>query len=101
MTDYSNLLLDAVRCAQEAGKIHLSFFRKGNFAIEAKHNNESDIVTSADKAAEASIINFIHNLAMVYILFILLVSIINHSISISYKYFNYKNLNCQHIICKI
>ena len=60
MTDYSNLLLDAVRCAQEAGKIHLSFFRKGNFAIEAKHNNESDIVTSADKAAEASIINFIH-----------------------------------------
>ena len=59
MTDYSNLLLDAVRCAQEAGKIHLSFFRKGNFAIEAKHNNESDIVTSADKAAEASIINFI------------------------------------------
>ena len=61
MTDYSSLLLDAVNCAQEAGKIHLSYFRKGNFAIQAKHGNESDIVTSADKAAEQHIINFIHS----------------------------------------
>lgn len=60
MTDYGNLLLDAVQCAREAGKIHLSYFRKGNYSIEAKHGNESDIVTSADKAAETAIINFIH-----------------------------------------
>lgn len=60
MIDYSNLLLDAVHCAQEAGKIHLSYFRKGNYSVQAKHGNESDIVTSADKAAETSIINFIH-----------------------------------------
>ena len=60
MIDYSNLLLDAVHCAQEAGKIHLSYFRKGNYSVQAKHGNESDIVTSADKAAETAIINFIH-----------------------------------------
>ena len=59
MNDYNSLLLDAVQCAQEVGKIHLSYFRKGNLDVQAKHGNESDIVTSADKASEAYIINFI------------------------------------------
>ena len=61
MTDYGDLLLDAVRCAHEAGNIHLSYFRKVGLSIQAKRNNESDIVTAADKAAEAAILNFIHN----------------------------------------
>lgn len=61
MCDYSELLFDAVHCAQEAGKIHMSYFRKGNYAIQAKHDNESDIVTSADKAAENFIIDFVHS----------------------------------------
>lgn len=61
MTDYGDLLLDAVRCAHEAGNIHLSYFRKVGLSIQAKRNNESDIVTAADRAAEAAILNFIHN----------------------------------------
>ena len=39
----------------------MSYFRKAGLSIQAKRNNESDIVTAADKAAEAAIINFIHN----------------------------------------
>lgn len=63
MTDeeYDDLLLDAIRCAQGAGEIIMSYFRKKDIGIQAKHGNESDIVTAADKASERYVIDFIHD----------------------------------------
>lgn len=62
MTDeeYSDLLLDAIQCAQGAGKVIMSYFRKNDIGIQAKHGNESDIVTAADKASERFVMDFIH-----------------------------------------
>ena len=63
MTDeeYDDLLLDAIRCAQGAGEIIMSYFRKKDIGIQAKHGNESDIVTAADKASDRYVIAFLHD----------------------------------------
>lgn len=57
--DKNQLLLDAVHCARLAGKIHLEYFRSSNLNIKAKLN-DSDIVTVADGASEAAIIEYVH-----------------------------------------
>lgn len=58
--DKDQLLLDALECARMAGKIQLEYFRSSNLEVSAKLN-ESDIVTVADKASEAVILDFVHN----------------------------------------
>lgn len=58
--DMDRLLLDVLQCARMAGKVHLEYFRSADLKISAKLN-ESDIVTAADKASEAVIIDFVHN----------------------------------------
>lgn len=45
--------------AEEAGNIHMHYFRKSNLEQSTKLN-DSDVVTIADKEAEASILKFIH-----------------------------------------
>ncbi|MDL2283012.1 inositol monophosphatase [Odoribacter sp. OttesenSCG-928-G04] len=55
-----NLALDqllkfAVDCAIEAGKIHLTYFRKGNLEAETK-SSVADVVTRADKESERFIL---------------------------------------------
>jgi myo-inositol-1(or 4)-monophosphatase len=57
--DTDALLLDAVQCAREAGRIQIGYFRSGKLDIQSK-SSITDIVTAADKASEQSIINFIH-----------------------------------------
>lgn len=57
--EHDQLLLDAIECARLAGKIHLEHFRTANLGATAKLN-DSDIVTVADKLAEAAVIGFIH-----------------------------------------
>lgn len=56
MTDLSEALAHAVSWAREAGEIQLRDFRSKNFSIATKLN-ESDIVTSVDKASERIIID--------------------------------------------
>ncbi|GHV60843.1 inositol monophosphatase [Bacteroidia bacterium] len=46
------VLAFAVHCAQEIGKIHLSYFRRDNQQATTK-SNVSDVVTRADKESEA------------------------------------------------
>lgn len=58
--DSGQLLLDAVQCARLAGAVHLKHFRSPGLDTKAKIN-EGDIVTVADKAAEAAILDFIHS----------------------------------------
>lgn len=58
--EHDQLLLDAIECANLAGKIQLQHFRTDNLNATAKLN-DSDIVTVADRQAEAAIINFVHN----------------------------------------
>lgn len=60
MSDYSlnQMLSDAIGWAREAGDIQLRYFRSGNLDIHNKLN-DSDIVTAADKASEAVIIDHI------------------------------------------
>lgn len=53
--DTNRLLLDAIEWARQAGNIQLEHFRKGNLDIRSKLN-DSDIVTVADRASEALII---------------------------------------------
>lgn len=57
--DTNQLLLDALQCARIAGKIHLEYFRTSRLNVMAKLN-EGDIVTAADRASEAAILEFIH-----------------------------------------
>ncbi len=58
--EHDQLLLDAIECANLAGKIQLQHFRTDNLNATAKLN-DSDIVTVADRQAEAAIFNFVHN----------------------------------------
>lgn len=51
-TDYTQILLDAVSIAREAGKIQLANFRSATLQVETK-GNDYDLVTAADKACEA------------------------------------------------
>ncbi|MGM9802899.1 MAG: inositol monophosphatase family protein [Muribaculaceae bacterium] len=53
------ILLFAIDLARQAGQIHLQYFRSGNLNTQNKIN-DADIVTAADKAAEAAIISGIN-----------------------------------------
>ena len=55
-------LSDTVQCwAREAGAIHMNYFRSGDLGISTK-TNSFDVVTRADKEAEALIKSHIHHL---------------------------------------
>lgn len=54
MEDYETLLLAATEWARQAGAIQLEYFRSHHLDIKVKQN-ESDIVTKADKASDALI----------------------------------------------
>jgi myo-inositol-1(or 4)-monophosphatase len=56
MIDTTQLVLDAISWAREAGAVHLRYFRGQNLDIHNKLN-DSDIVTAADKAAEKVILD--------------------------------------------
>lgn len=58
--DASALLQDAIELARKAGAVQLGYFRGDNLEIRAKLN-DSDVVTAADKAAEAVIISGIRS----------------------------------------
>ena len=58
-TLFDIILFNAVAWAKEAGAKQLEYFRSNNLAIETKLN-QSDIVTAADKASEAILIDHIH-----------------------------------------
>lgn len=55
MIPYSDLLEAARHMALEAGKLQLAYFRAGGLPTDTK-TNESDIVTEADRASEAVIL---------------------------------------------
>ena len=57
--DYKQLLSAAFTMAENAGRIHMRYFRKNGLEQSTKLN-DSDVVTVADKEAEAFILNFIH-----------------------------------------
>lgn len=59
LPEYQTLLSAAFTMAENAGDIHMKYFRKSNLEQSTKLN-DSDVVTIADKEAEASILNFIH-----------------------------------------
>ena len=56
--EHDQLLLDAIECARLAGKVQLEHFRTGGLGATAKLN-DSDIVTIADREAEAVIIDYV------------------------------------------
>lgn len=56
MTTREQLLSDCIRLAKEAGKKQLSLFRSDRLGVEAKFN-DYDVVTDADKASEAIVID--------------------------------------------
>lgn len=53
------LLNAALTMAAEAGNIHLKYFRTDNLGEQTKQN-DSDVVTIADKQSECAIIDYIH-----------------------------------------
>ena len=57
--EYRTLLAAAFAMAEEAGNIHMRYFRSSNLEQSTKLN-DSDVVTVADKEAEAAILNYIH-----------------------------------------
>lgn len=57
--EYQTLLKAALSMAETAGQIHLKYFRKRDLEQSTKLN-DSDVVTIADKEAEAAIMDFIH-----------------------------------------
>lgn len=60
MTDYDKYLDAALKMANEAGEVLLSYFRSDRLETQTK-SNDSDVVTAADKASERIIKNFIHS----------------------------------------
>lgn len=56
---YQSFLTAALEMAESAGDIHMQYFRKSNLEQSTKLN-DSDVVTIADKKAEAIILDFIH-----------------------------------------
>ena len=59
--EYKELLEAARSMALEAGEVQMSFFRKDNLRVDTKQN-ESDIVTEADRASEAVLLKRISEL---------------------------------------
>ncbi len=57
--EYRPLLAAALTMAGQAGNIHIRYFRSDNIAQTTKLN-DSDVVTVADKEAEAAIVSYIH-----------------------------------------
>lgn len=57
--EYIDFLSAAFAMAEKAGEIHLKYFRKPNLE-QATKLNDSDVVTVADKEAEAFILDYIH-----------------------------------------
>ena len=57
--NYRPFLKAAFAMAEEAGDIHMRYFRTHNLQQSTKLN-DSDVVTIADKEAEAAILNYIH-----------------------------------------
>lgn len=57
--EYHDLLHGAFIMAEKAGEIHLKYFRQPNLEQSTKLN-DSDVVTVADKEAEAFILDYIH-----------------------------------------
>ncbi|MDE6338463.1 MAG: inositol monophosphatase [Muribaculaceae bacterium] len=57
--EYRDLLISALTMAENAGNIHLKYFRKLDIDQSTKLT-DSDVVTIADKESEASIISYIH-----------------------------------------
>lgn len=55
----SRFLNAAFAMAEEAGRIHLKYFRKPDLSQTTKLN-DSDVVTIADKESEAAILSYIH-----------------------------------------
>ncbi|MDE7470885.1 MAG: inositol monophosphatase [Paramuribaculum sp.] len=55
----TRFLAAALTMAEEAGKIHMSYFRTAGLEQTTKQN-DSDVVTIADKEAEAAILGYIH-----------------------------------------
>lgn len=60
--DIDNTLMHAVAWAKQAGKIQLDLFRKPDDLNISAKLNDSDVVTNADRASEALILNNIHSL---------------------------------------
>ncbi|MCH5216453.1 MAG: inositol monophosphatase [Muribaculaceae bacterium] len=60
--DIDNILMNAVAWAKQAGKIQLELFRKPDILNISAKLNDSDVVTNADRASEALILNNIHSL---------------------------------------
>lgn len=56
---YKPLLSAAFAMAEEAGKIHMRYFRTRNLQQSTKLN-DSDVVTIADKESETAILSYIH-----------------------------------------
>lgn len=56
---YTQLLLNVMSWAREAGAVHMRYFRSQALDIHTKLN-ENDVVTAADKAAERLLIDHIH-----------------------------------------
>lgn len=59
-SDNASLLTAALSMAQQAGKIHLQYFRQKSLEQSTKLN-DSDVVTIADKESEKAIISYIHH----------------------------------------
>ena len=57
--NYMPFLKAAFAMAEEAGNIHMSYFRTRNLQQSTKLN-DSDVVTIADKESEAAILHYIH-----------------------------------------
>lgn len=60
--EFDQILLDAIKLAHEAGKIHLACFRSSNLDVATKEGNDFDVVTKADKASEAAVVQGIRQL---------------------------------------
>ena len=58
MTNYKSILFDAINMAMQAGEIQLKLFRSKELDIATKQN-DFDVVTTADKASERLIVDFI------------------------------------------
>ncbi len=57
--EFQPFLTAALTMSENAGRIHMQYFRQKNLE-QATKLNDSDVVTIADKEAEASILSFIH-----------------------------------------
>ena len=61
MSTYTTVLQHAIAMAKQAGDIQLSLFRSRELNIATKQN-DFDVVTTADKASERAIVDFINDI---------------------------------------